>query len=107
MKQIGRYTKRIDGGSIYEYEVSNRKLVKLEIPDNNLVIRPECIYVEALNYKNAWKKLANRDYFAIGRKKPDIVNDSLEIKKGWFGSLLEKANHLFKLYSSKIFIILL
>ena len=65
-KKLGTYIKQVDGGKIYAFnpQTSELKLAeyKTELifgqkPKRRLDVEPGWVYVEALNEKNAWKRL--------------------------------------------------
>lgn len=71
-KKIDEYSPKIDGYSIFEICKSTGNIKIAELTTNTdyvlggvnrskLVIKPNCIYVEALNVKNAVKRLIRGD----------------------------------------------
>ena len=67
-KKIGSYCPRIDGGSIYEYDIHSGRLGPAEYKKTDifvvggsnrqkLIVKKDCVYLEALNVKNAFKRL--------------------------------------------------
>lgn len=73
-KKIASHRRTIDGSTIFQYEISSRVLSRAELIDcktfdlngsNNprLHTRKGCVYVEAINEKNAIKRLKRGDFF--------------------------------------------
>jgi hypothetical protein len=59
-KHLGKYVPRIDGGKIFEYNPETGYLVEVlrnEVSSKKIFTNKGCYYVEALNTKNAIKKL--------------------------------------------------
>lgn len=87
-RQIGFFSRTIDGGKIFKYSKKSHKIELVQLQDNNvftlkkkkstkgvlnhratkmtryengvnpkIFVEKDCVYVEALNYKNAVKKL--------------------------------------------------
>lgn len=63
MEKKRSYLKRIDGGTIFEYntgtkEIKEAQYITIEVGGNpRLSINPGCLYVEALNLQNAQKRV--------------------------------------------------
>jgi len=69
-KLLGKYSKRIDGGKIWEYTRETKELKLAEfrysetyvigsLENKKLDVKNNCIYVEAINRENAIKYLRN------------------------------------------------
>ena len=65
-KKLGTYIKQVDGGCIYAFNPKTGELKPAEYktelvfgqkPRKRLDVEPGWVYVEALNEKNAWKRL--------------------------------------------------
>lgn len=72
--RIGEYLPQIDGGTVFEYDRKTRKMKPatlrhsetFDLTGSNRPIldaKPGCFYIEALNLKNAAKRLSRGDFF--------------------------------------------
>ncbi len=75
-KLLGKYSKRIDGGKIWEYNIDTKELKLAEFryseiyiigscENKKLDVKKNCIYVEAINRNNAIKHLRNGKFAFI------------------------------------------
>lgn len=71
-RKLGDYTPRIDGYTIFEYDKEAKKIAPASFRTNDtfiigqenrpiLDVKKGCVYVEALNIKNALKRLRRGD----------------------------------------------
>jgi len=81
-KYLGSYRMKIDGGKVFRYDIANNKLTPAEYElidtldlnkkttaKHKLSIKPDSVYIEALNLKNAFKRLMKRKIMFISPKK--------------------------------------
>lgn len=80
-RKIGRFRKKIKNGKIYEYDTKTKVLTELNLGESDLknydpknrqyldqykrVVKKSCMYVEAINFKNALKKLEKGKFILI------------------------------------------
>jgi hypothetical protein len=56
-KYLGKYTRKIKGGKIFEYNPATKMINELDTEQSKVFSEKGCFYVEALNFKNALIRL--------------------------------------------------